>query len=185
MNCLWTIWQQMAGMFPGKWVRENGTAPVTNDGAFTAAGETWRQALVGTSPKLIATGLAACLRSALEWPPNPGRFRAMCLGIPAMAEVEHEMRPYSDQSGFTLLVRSKLDLHAYGCADGSRQQRILADAYERAVMHVMDGGAVPAPAAALPSPKPEPHVVRDRDAARSAMAHAAAELGFGGVHGAG
>lgn len=186
VSALWTVWERMAGMFPGKWVRENGAAPVNNAGGLTTAGELWFQVMSGITPRQVAEGLANCLRSALQWPPNPGQFRAMCLGVPALAEVDGQMRPGQDQSGFTVLVRSKLDLHAYRTAEsGALQQRMLANAYERAVKHVMDGGAVPAPAAALPAPKPEPQVVRDRDAARSAMALAAAELGFGGAHGAG
>ena len=185
VSALWTVWERMAGMFPGKWVRENGSSPVNNAGGLTTAGELWFQVLTGITPRQVADGLANCLRSALQWPPNPGQFRAMCLGIPALAEVDGQMRPGQAHSGFTVLVRSKLDLHAYATAEsGAVQQRLLANAYERAVKHVMDGGAVPAAVAALPAPKPEPQVVRDRDSARSAMAQAAAELGFGGMHGA-
>lgn len=186
VSALWTVWERMAGMFPGKWVRENGAAPVNNAGNLTTAGELWFQVLVGITPRQVADGMGNCLRSALQWPPNPGQFRAMCLGVPALAEVDGQMRPGQDHSGFTVLVRSKLDLHAYRTAEsGALQQRMLANAYERAVKHVMDGGAVPAPVAALPAPKAEAQVVRDRVAARSAMAQAAAELGFGGAHGAG
>ncbi|MEN1995313.1 hypothetical protein [Stenotrophomonas bentonitica] len=185
MSALWTVWERMAGMFPGKWVRENGSSPVNNAGGLTTAGELWFQVLTGITPRQVADGLANCLRSALQWPPNPGQFRAMCLGIPALAEVDGQMRPGQAHSGFTVLVRSRLDLHAYATAEsGAMQQRMLANAYERAVKYVMDGGAVPAAVAALPAPKLEPQVVRDRDAARSAMAQAAAELGFGGMHGA-
>lgn len=186
VSALWTVWERMAGMFPGKWVRENGTAPVNNAGSLTTAGELWFQVMSGITPRQVAEGLGNCLRSALQWPPNPGQFRAMCLGVPALAEVDGQMQPGQAHSGFTVLVRSKLDLHAYRTAEsGAQQQRMLANAYERAVKHVMDGGAVPAPAAALPAPKHEPLEVRDRDSARSAMALAAAELGFGGAHGAG
>ncbi len=186
VSALWTVWERMAGMFPGKWVRENGAAPVNNAGSLTTAGELWFQVMSGITPRQVAEGLANCLRSALQWPPNPGQFRAMCLGVPALAEVDGQMQPGQAHSGFTVLVRSKLDLHAYRTAEsGALQQRMLANAYERAVKHVMDGGAVPAPAAALPAPKHEPLEVRDRDSARSAMALAAAELGFGGAHGAG
>lgn len=186
MSALWTVWERMAGMFPGKWVRENGAAPVNNAGSLTTAGELWFQVMSGITPRQVAEGLANCLRTALQWPPNPGQFRAMCLGVPALAEVDGQMQPGQAHSGFTVLVRSKLDLHAYRTAEsGALQQRMLASAYERAVKHVMDGGAVPAPAAALPAPTHEPMEVRDRDSARSAMALAAAELGFGGAHGAG
>lgn len=183
---LWTVWERMAGMFPGKWVRENGSAPVNNAGGLTTAGELWLQVLVGITPRQVADGMGNCLRSALQWPPNPGQFRAMCLGVPSLAEVDGQMRPGQAHSGFTVLVRSHLDLHAYATAEsGAQQQRMLANAYERAVKHVMDGGAVPEALAALPAPRPELHVVRNRDAARSAMAQAAADLGFGGAHGAG
>lgn len=183
---LWTLWERMAGMFPGKWVRENGTAPVIASGNLTTAGETWLQVLAGITPRQVADGFVGCLRAGLEWPPTPGRFRAMCLTVPALAEVEHEMRPGQAHSGFTVLVRSKLDLHAYASAEnGFKQQRMLSDAYERAVRHVMDGGPVPAPAVALPPPSVIPTPVRDRDAARAAMDRAASDLGFGGAHGAG
>ncbi|MDG9986823.1 hypothetical protein [Stenotrophomonas sp. GD04024] len=186
VSALWTVWERMAGMFPGKWVRENGAAPVNNAGSLTTAGELWFQVMSGITPRQVAEGLANCLRSALQWPPNPGQFRAMCLGVPALAEVDGQMRPGQAHSGFTVLVRSKLDLHAYRTAEGgAQQQRMLANAYERAVKHVMDGGTVPEPAAALTAPTMEPQVVRDRNAARSAMALAAAELGFGDAHGAG
>lgn len=186
VSMLWTVWERMAGMFPGKWVRENGSAPVNNAGSLTTAGELWFQVLVGITPRQVADGMGNCLRSALQWPPNPGQFRAMCLGVPSLAEVDGQMRPGQAHSGFTVLVRSNLDLHAYATAEsGAQQQRMLANAYERAVKHVMDGGVVPEAMAALPAPKPELHVVRNRDAARSAMAQAAADLGFGGTHGAG
>ena len=180
---LWEIWQQMAGMFPGKWVRENGAAPLAHDGQLSAAGEIWRQVLTGIHPKQIAAGLAACLRSALEWPPNPGRFRALCLGIPGLAEVEAELRPYRLQSAFALLVGSLLDRHAYNSATGAYPQRqLLMDAYDRAVKHVMEGGALPELRDPLPPPRRAPLQVRDRGAARAAMARAAADLGFGGDH---
>jgi len=76
----------MAGMFPGKWVRENGAAPVNNAGGLTTAGELWFQVMSGITPRQVAEGLANCLRSALQWPPNPGQFRAMCLGVPALRD---------------------------------------------------------------------------------------------------
>ena len=186
VSMLWTVWERMAGMFPGKWVRENGSAPVNNAGSLTTAGELWFQVLVGITPRQVADGMGNCLLGALHWLPNPGQFRAMCLGVPSLAEVDGQMRPGQAHSGFTVLVRSNLDLHAYATAEsGAQQQRMLANAYERAVKHVMDGGAVPEAMAALPAPKPELHVVRNRAAARSAMAQAAADLGFGGTHGAG
>lgn len=181
VDALWTLWERMAAMFPGKWNRENGPAPVAQSGALTTAGEVWMQVLTGLSPKKLGQGLSVCIRDALDWPPTPQRFRAMCFDVPRYAQVEHEMRPGRDQSGFTVLVRSMLDLHAYAIADDAfQQQRMLRDAYERAVRHATDGGPIPEPALQLPPPSPGVTPVRDREAAREAMARAAAELGFAG-----
>lgn len=177
---LWTLWERMAAMFPGKWARANGAAPVAQTGALTTAGEVWMQSITGLSPKKLAAGLSACMRDALDWPPNPPRFRAMCFDVPALAQVQQEIRPGRTQSGFTVLVRSLLDLHVYASAeDGYQQARMLQDAYERAVRHVVEGKPVPEPALALPPVKPGVVAVRDRSAAAEAMARAAAELGFG------
>ncbi|WP_457488436.1 hypothetical protein [Tardiphaga sp. P5_C10] len=181
MSALWTLWERMAAMFPAKWARANGAAPVAQSGALTTAGEVWLQCISGLSPKKLAAGLSACMRDALEWPPNPPRFRAMCFDVPALAQVQQEVRPGRAQCGFTVLVRSFLDLHHYASAeDGYQQSRMLQDAYERAVRHVVDGKPVPEPTLALPPVHPVVNPVRDRDAARAAMARAAADLGFDG-----
>ena len=181
MSALWTLWERMAAMFPAKWARANGAAPVAQSGALTTAGEVWLQCISGLSPKKLAAGLSACMRDALEWPPNPPRFRAMCFDVPALAQVQQEVRPGRAQCGFTVLVRSFLDLHHFASAeDGYQQSRMLQDAYERAVRHVVDGKPVPEPALALPPVHPVVNPVRDRDAARAAMARAAADLGFDG-----
>ncbi|MGA6182788.1 hypothetical protein ACPEH1_16875 [Stenotrophomonas sp. NPDC077421] len=180
MGALWTLWERMAAMFPGKWARANGAAPVAQTGALTTAGEVWLQSITGLSPKKLAAGLAACMRDALDWPPNPPRFRAMCFDVPTLAKVQQEIRPGRAQSGFAVLVRSLLDLHVYASAeDGYQQARMLQDAYERAVRHVVEGGPVPEAALALPPVQPGVVGVRDRSAAAKAMARAAAELGFG------
>jgi hypothetical protein len=34
---LWTLWERMAAMVPGKWARANGAAPVAQTGALTTA----------------------------------------------------------------------------------------------------------------------------------------------------
>lgn len=184
-DALWTLWQQMAAMYPGTFSRRHGAAPFDASGRLTTAGETWLQVISGMTPRQLSAGLAACLRSGQEWPPNPGRFRSMCFGLPALAQVQQEMGAGKVQSGLTVLVRSMLDLHVFNSADdGFQQQRMLSDAYDRAVAHVMDGGQLPAAVAALEAPKADALTVRNRDAAREAMERAAADLGLGGQHGA-
>lgn len=178
---LFTFWKQMGSMFPGTWERQNGVAPVNKAGVLTIAGNTWFQVLKGRSRALHARGMACCLSEGREWPPNPGRFLAMCLDIPVMTAVEREMAPGRPQSGFTVLVRSMLDLHVYASADNGFQQRqMLSEAYERAVRHVVDGKPVPEPVLAIEQEKHGVRPVRDRELARAAMERAAAELNFDG-----
>lgn len=180
IDALWMIWKQMAAMFPGKWTRDNGPAPVKSDGALTVAGETWLQVIKGLRPSQLAKGLGSCLSDGREWPPNGPRFLSMCHGVPALPLVEQELRPGRDRSGFTTLVRSMLDLHVFNTTDGQHQARMVREAYERAVRHVVEGKALPAPVSALPPPMPIVEPVRDRGAAAAALARAAEELGFGG-----
>ncbi|WP_241897823.1 hypothetical protein [Stenotrophomonas maltophilia] len=107
----------MTAMFPGKWEHENGAAPFKKDVSLTIAAGTWFQVLKGRSRAQHVRGMASCLTEGREWPPNPPRFLTMCLDIPVMAAVEREMAPGRLQSGFTVLVRSLLDLHLYATAD--------------------------------------------------------------------
>lgn len=175
------FWKQMGAMFPGKWEREHGMVPLKKDGSLTIAGATWAQVLKGRSRALHARGMACCLSEGRDWPPTPGRFLTMCLDIPVMAAVEREMAPGRPQSGFTVLVRSLLDLHVYASADhGSQQRRMLEEAYTRAVQHVVDGNPLPQPVLAIEQEKHGVRPVRDRDSARAAMERAAAELNFDG-----
>ncbi len=178
---LFTFWKQMGAMFPGNWERQNGAAPVNKAGVLTASGNTWAQVLKGRSRALHARGMACCLKEGREWPPTPGRFLTMCLDIPVMAAVEREMAPGRPQSGFTVLVRSLLDLHVYATAEsGFQQRRMLEEAYTRAVQHVVDGKPVPEPVLAIEQEKHGVRPVRDRESARAAMERAAAELNFDG-----
>lgn len=178
MDALWNLWERMEAMFPGKWKRDNGVAPVTADGPLTASGETWAMALKGLLPRQMGEGLAACMRMGLEWPPTPPKFRALCLGLPSLAQVEQELRPGQDRSQLAVLVRSLMDLHAFNGADGYQQSRMIAAAYAQALQHVSAGGALPAAVAALVHERPAAPTVGNRESAAAAMARAAQELGF-------
>ncbi len=178
MDALWNLWERMEAMFPGKWKRDNGLAPATAAGPLTLAGETWALALKGLLPRQLGEGMAACMRMGLEWPPNPARFRALCLGLPSLAQVEQELRPGQDRSRLAVLVRSLMDLHAFNTADGYQQSRMVAAAYSQALQHVSAGGALPAAVPALVHERPAAPNVSNRESAAAAMARAAQELGF-------
>ncbi|WP_244479108.1 hypothetical protein [Stenotrophomonas terrae] len=178
MDALWNLWERMEAMFPGKWKRDNGLAPATAAGPLTLAGETWALALKGLLPRQLGEGMAACMRMGLEWPPNPAKFRALCLGLPSLAQVEQELRPGQDRSPLSVLVRSLMDLHAFNAADGYQQSRMVAAAYSQALQHVSAGGALPAAVPALVHERPAAPNVSNRESAAAAMARAAQELGF-------
>src|SRR5690606_24626239 len=61
MDALWTLWERMAAMFPGKFTRDNGTAPAKADGTLSTAGQTWATALRGLTARQLGEGLSACL----------------------------------------------------------------------------------------------------------------------------
>ncbi|WP_313401485.1 hypothetical protein [Stenotrophomonas sp.] len=178
IDALWKLWERMAAMFPGKFSRDNGVSPVKPDGTLTTAGETWAAALRGLTARQLGDGLAACMLKGLEWAPGPAKFRALCLGLPSLAQVEQELRPGQDRSPLTVLVRSLMDLHAFNVADGHQQSRMVAAAYGQALEHVSGGGALPAAVPALVHERPEAPCVSNRQSAAAAMARAAQELGF-------
>lgn len=179
MDALWTLWERMAAMFPGKFTRDNGTAPAKADGTLSTAGQTWATALRGLTARQLGEGLSACLLKGLEWPPGPAKFRALCLNLPTFGEVEQQMRPGRDRSAFAMQVRAMMDLHTFNTADGFQQERMLRAAYEQAMRYVAEGGKLPEPMLALPHERPTLPVVSDREKAKAAMARAAADLGFG------
>ncbi|WP_293716443.1 hypothetical protein [Stenotrophomonas sp. UBA7606] len=178
MDALWNLWERMEAMFPGKWKHANGLAPASADGPLTVAGETWALAMKGLLPRQLGEGMASCMRMGLKWPPTPGEFRALCLGLPSLPQVEQELRPGQDRSPFSVLVRSLLDLHAFNAADGYQQSRMVAAAFSQAMQHVSAGGALPAAVPALVHERPAAPNVSNRESAAAAMARAAQELGF-------
>ncbi|AOY63412.1 hypothetical protein ABFO19_09240 [Xanthomonas citri pv. glycines] len=161
----------MAEIYGTRWTSGFGADP------STGAGSTWAKGLAGVTAQQLGAGLTACIAAADPWPPTLPEFRARCLGVPSLARVANELRGGGDRSGFTVLVGMKLDGYRYRGASASDADRMVREAYELARDHVMRGGEVPEPAAtALPPPAKVPEVA-DRDAARAALARAAAELG--------
>ncbi|ASK92654.1 hypothetical protein TB9_17685 [Xanthomonas perforans] len=161
----------MAEIYGTRWTSGFGADP------STGAGSTWAKGLAGVTAQQLGAGLTACIAAADPWPPTLPEFRARCLGVPSLAQVANELRGGGDRSGFTVLVGMKLDGYRYRGASASDADRMVREAYELARDHVMRGGEVLEPAAtALPPPAKVPEVA-DRDAARAALARAAAELG--------
>ena len=108
------------------------------------AGRTWAQGLAGLSSWQVAGGVEACIASSDPWPPTLPEFRGMCLGIPSLALVRHELHDSTaTRTPFTALVWQGIDGYAFRLASRESADRMIRDAYELAREHVMRGGSLP------------------------------------------
>lgn len=157
-------------MFGHTWASAYGTAP-----AGTTA-ETWASCLAGVTNVQIADGLRACLAEGAEFPPSAPRFRAMCLGIPALAQVKAELRGGS-HGRFTRAVWGNLDGYRLGLASADAADRMVRDAYDLTREQVMRGQPLPEPSEQIEREKPE-FKPASPEVAAAAQAEIAAALGI-------
>lgn len=145
------LWERMAVLYPALWPQRNGDMPQDLDtGELTVAGEVWRELLAGMTAEQLQCGLRRCVLRHSEFPPQPQEFRALCLGIPTLAEVRVLLRDDgTTKPPFVVLMFQHLDYYNWRMADERTAARMLADAYATAREHVMAGGALPAPVAAI------------------------------------
>jgi hypothetical protein len=166
------FWLRMAAMFGHSWVSQYGAQP---DGV---GGDTWSAVLADLTPQQIAGGLHATSRIAADWPPTAPRFRALCLGIPTMAECRIELRSGNpDPSPFARLLWSYLDGYNYRLAPKDKADKMLRDAYDLAAAFVMDGGALPEASPAITQAEPEPRKPADPETAGRYIAELQALFG--------
>lgn len=159
-------------MFGHSWVSQYGPAP---DGV---GGDTWAAVLAGLSTAQIGQGLQALSRVPSDWPPTAPKFRALCLGIPTIAQVRVELRSGNPEpSPFARLLWDYLDAYHYRRADMDKADRMLRDAYELASAYVMDGGALPEPVAQIEAPEAEAVKVAAPEVARRYMDEISSVLG--------
>lgn len=162
------LWSKMAGIYGTKWTSAYGDAPEHLDdgphhraGELTDAGTVWAQGLAGVTPKEVATGLRTALLSADPWPPTLPAFRAMCLRIPTLAQVQLVLARRQDLgepvAAFCRLVWRFMDAYRFARSDTTTADRILRDAYQLAREYRMQlGDLPPAPAGTLAHTKPSP-----------------------------
>lgn len=138
----------MLAAFGHTWSSQYGDHPA----GITA--ETWASALAGITGQQIGEGLRACIAEGQQFPPGAPRFRAMCLGIPAFAQVKLEStRTDAERSPFTRAVWMFVDGYSYRHAALKDADRMLREAYELASEQRMRGAPLPdPPAAALEGP---------------------------------
>lgn len=131
-------------------------------GDLTDAGAVWQQGLMGLNRQQVAEGLRRSLMSAEPWPPTLPEFRARCLGIPSLAQVQLLLSKCESQdteaAAFCRLVWRFLDGHRFTWAEAEDADRMLREAYKLAREYRMELGPLPAkPAAAISfikQPKP-------------------------------
>lgn len=167
------FWVKMAHMFGNTWTRQYGVDPAGS------AADTWSAALAGMSPEQIAGGLQATLARGLEWPPSAPRFRAMCMGIPSIASVRHDMaHPGRVIAPFMRQFWLYLNGYEYNSGDDYRCERAINEAYELVCDHVMRGKPLPPPTtAALEHKKPAKPIRASDETARRELSRMAAIIG--------
>lgn len=176
------LWGRMAAMYGGaRWASATSALPQDKSGQLTMAAATWQQALRGISETQIAEGLRACLASNDQYVPTAMEFRARCLGVPAIEEVQWalRMRSVAKPSAFVRLVWSFMDAHGLARAGQQKAERIVLDAYKLARVHVMRGGELPPePAGEIEAPKPAPRRKAKRATVDAAMRELSKSLGL-------
>lgn len=158
------LWERMAVLYPVLWPQRNGDMPQDlGTGALTVAGEVWRELLAGMTAEQLQLGLKRCVLRHSEFPPQPQEFRALCLGVPTLAEVRVLLRDDGAvKPPFVVLMFQHLDYYNWRMADERSASRMLAEAYAIAREHVMAGGELPKPVAAIEQkrepPRPGPKI---------------------------
>lgn len=159
MAVLRRVWARMSAIYGVPWTSRNGISPEREPGGkLTVAGDTWSRALAGIADGLIATALGDCLLRDSEWPPRPGDFRAMCLGVPTLEAVADQLiTRRAPITQFGRLVWQKLrDPYTFRVADAWRQDAMLRAAFSAARQAVMLGEPLPPePAAFVAQQQPE------------------------------
>ncbi len=129
---------QLSGIYFNRWTVTMGTDPNSPDM------RAWVAEMRTLTMAQIDTGLKACRQDPSEWPPSPGMFKARCLGVPRYARARYEISGKGEQrSPFVRKMWEFVDSYAYRQAPSDKADRMLRDAYDLAVEHVLADGDLP------------------------------------------
>lgn len=129
----------------------------------------------------IDTGLKACRQDPSEWPPSPGMFKARCLGVPRYARARYEIGGKGEhRSPFVRKMWEFVDASAYRQAPADKADRMLRDAYDLTIEHVLADGDMPdAPVALIEQQDaPKPSIPTDPAAKAEILRRAREEAGI-------
>jgi hypothetical protein len=151
------LWLANIAAYGPKWTSRAGELPFDDDGRLTIAGGVWSRGLAGMSRDAVLRALERHARVS-AWPAELSEMRALCLGVPTLAEVRVMLQEENARKpAFVVLMFQHLDYYNWRHgADVSRADRMLRDAYEVAREHVMLGGELPKVEAAIEHEKQAP-----------------------------
>lgn len=168
----------MAEIYGHRWTSAYG------EDASKGAGQTWSKGLAQLSVEQIASGIESIVKAGDAWPPTLPEFRFACMHIPSIALVRRTLRYDYERTGagfgFARLVWNNLDGYRFRNGTAELADRMIAEAYELAVVHVMSGGQIPSPSAAIAAEKQEPRKPVDRELCKARVAEIDALLGGDG-----
>lgn len=148
-----TLWVRMAEIYGHRWSTAYGTDPDPEGAAGT-----WAKGLAGVTGAQLAEGLKACIASSEPWPPTLPEFRAMCLAVPSLVSVRHELLASAStepRSPFATLVAGKLDWWQFRQSSAKDAERILREAYDDVRETIMRGGQLPDVVPAIEHAEPD------------------------------
>lgn len=164
------LWARMTAIFGHRWVSQHGDTPSGVDLAE------WGEAIAGLLPSQLGHGMRGVRAITTGWPPDAGQFRAMCLGLPSLIEVQRQFAGAEPITPFGRLVWRFVDAWRLRHADAATSQRMIEQAYALAVSKAMRGEPLPEPVAALVPAAPRPFVPADPDKVRAHLDAIAAVL---------
>lgn len=126
----------MTAAFGHRWTSAHG------DDFTSTSGRLWAVELAGLGQQSIRRGLDLAMKA--EWPPVLAEFKAACLGVLPIAEVDADLaREPSAWRPFSVLVKRNIDDTEWRMAGGQSRWQILERAHGRAKAHVLGGGRLP------------------------------------------
>jgi len=173
------LWVAMISVWGHKFSSHNGELPVDDFGELTVGALFWAKGLAGFGESTIMAGIQKAMMDGNTWPPNLPEMRLLCMGVPSLADVRHDLKADSGtRKPFTRLVWQFIDGYQHRNASTDAAGRMVRDAYELARDHVIRGGALPSVAAGeLTQDGPAPLEVAAPEVVCAHMAEARELLG--------
>lgn len=164
------LWARMTAIFGHRWVSQHGDTPSGVDLVE------WGEAIAGLRASQLSQGMRGVRTITTGWPPDAGQFRALCLALPSLIEVQRELVGAEPVTPFGRLVWRFVDAWRYRHADTVTAHRMIEQAYALAVSKAMQGEPLPEPIAAITPAAPRAFKPADPDQVRAHLAAIAAVL---------